>query len=184
MSTVEPDAATSSITLFTYKEGLLSSVAHDLRFDATGWRAPLARDGDRVSVEVVVPVRGLRVRGQVTSGQVVALRDKDHAEIEGNLQGKHVLDAARHPDLRFTGQGTLPAGDGPVQVEGALTLAGQTRPLRLTASVRRDGADLRVEGEVRLRQTTWGVKPYSALLGALRVQDEVKVAWSLRYPSP
>lgn len=182
MSTVEPIAAASSISLFTFKEGLLSSVAHDLRFDATGWRAPLVRDGERLSVEVVVPVRGLRVKGQVTGGQVVPLRDKDHAEIEANLQGKHVLDAARHPDIRFTGQAMF--AEGPVTVDGTLHLAGQARPLRVTATARREGDELRVEGEVRLRQTAWGVKPYSALLGALRVQDEVRVTWSLRYRGP
>ena len=43
----------------------------------------------------------------------------------------------------------------------------------------------RVDGHVRFLQSTWGVKPYSALFGTLRVKDEVRVTWSLALaPAP
>ncbi len=170
------DPAGSTLTVWSYKAGLLSSVAHDLAIDATGWRATATEAGE---LEVVVPVAGLRVRGQVKGGQVTPLRQKDHEEIEGNLRSKAVLDAARVPEVRWTGRCALPPSDGPVRAEGQLALAGRTRPLPLEARVRREPRGLRVEGEVRLRQSDWGITPYSALLGALKVQDEVKVSWSL-----
>lgn len=174
--TLELDPAGSTLTVWSYKAGLLSSVAHDLAIDATGWRARVTGAGE---LEVVVPVAGLRVRGQVKGGQVTPLRAKDHEEIEGNLRSKAVLDAARAPEARWTGRCALPQADGPVRAEGQLALAGRTRPLALEARVRREPRGARVEGEVRLRQSDWGITPFSALLGALKVQDEVKVSWSV-----
>lgn len=175
-----PIASASSLRVWTYKEGLLSKVAHDLCLEATSFQAPVTLDGRRFTVEVTVPVRGLRVLGQAKAGLVSPLSDKDHREIESNLTGKHVLDADRAPDVRFTGQGDLDQK----RVEGRLTLRGSTQPLSAPLVVREEDGKLIVEGEVRFKQTTFGIKPYSALLGALKVQDEVRVTWSVAYPKP
>jgi polyisoprenoid-binding protein YceI len=63
------------------------------------------------------------------------------------------------------------AGSG-VRVEGELTLAGKTKPLGLELSV---GADGKLAATAVVAQTAWGMKPYSALWGALKVLDEVEV---------
>ncbi|MCW8138016.1 MAG: YceI family protein [Planctomycetota bacterium] len=172
--------AGSTLTVWTYKEGLLSRVAHDLCIRAVDWRLEARRADRRVEVEVVVPVRGLRVQGQVKDGAVVPLSEKDHREIEGNLASRHVLDAERFPEVRFTGAGDLPQGGGRTTIAGQLTIHGTTRPVTLAVDV---GAAGVVTGEVRLRQTEFGVKPYSALLGALKVQDELRVSWEVPLPS-
>jgi hypothetical protein len=168
----------SRLLEWTYKEGLLSRVAHDLCIQATGFRAPVTLDGRRFTVEVTAPVRGLRVLGQVKDGLVSPLSEKDHREIESNLQGKHVLDADRAPDVRFVGQGDLDAR----RVEGDLTLRGSTQRLSAPLTVREEPGRLVVVGEVRFKQTAFGLKPYSAMLGALKVQDEVRVSWEVAYP--
>jgi polyisoprenoid-binding protein YceI len=177
---ITPIAAASSLRVWTYKEGLLSKVAHDLCIEATSFQAPVTLDGRRFTVDVTVPVRALRVLGQVKDGLVSPLSEKDHREIESNITGKHVLDADRAPDVRFTGQGDLDAK----RVDGKLTLRGSTQPLSFPITVREQDGKLVVEGEVRFKQTTFGIKPYSALLGALKVQDEVRVSWSVAYPKP
>jgi hypothetical protein len=38
------------------------------------------------------------------------------------------------------------------------------------------GDDGRLTASATVKQTEWGIKPYSALLGALKVRDEVEVA--------
>jgi hypothetical protein len=50
---------------------------------------------------------------------------------------------------------------------GELTLNGRTRPLPFTF----DGA----EGRAEVKQSDWGIKPYSALFGTLKVADVVEV---------
>ena len=177
--------ADSTITVWTYKDGLLAKMAHDLSIRATRLRADLTRDGRRFSVDVAVPVRGLRVQGQVKDGRILALGEKDHQKIEDNLASKDVLDAGRYPDVRFTGEGALPdAGAGPLRVEGRLTIHGNARPLTLDCELREVRDRWVVVGEARLSQTAFGVTPYSALFGALKVQDEVRVSWELAYQRP
>jgi polyisoprenoid-binding protein YceI len=65
-----------------------------------------------------------------------------------------------------------PSGDG-LSVEGELTLAGTTKPLAFDLAVGDDGA---LAGTATVTQTDFGMKPYSALWGALKVLDEVEVA--------
>jgi hypothetical protein len=44
---------------------------------------------------------------------------------------------------------------------------------------RRDGDVLTASGEFALKQTDLGLTPYSVMLGALRVADEMKVRFSI-----
>lgn len=172
------DAANSELSLWTYKAGLLSRVAHDLCLRATECDVALERTNDALSVTVSVPVASLRVQGQVKGGQVTPLSPKDHREIEESLAGAKVLDAARFPAITYTGQGTV--ADGAVHIDGQLTLKDRTQPLPVRATLA-EGEPLRVQGEVRFLQSTFGVKPFSALMGALKVKDEVRVSWDLRF---
>lgn len=173
------DPAGSELRVWTYKEGLLSRVAHDLRLRATRLEGSARIDGDRVACEVAVPVAGLRVEGQVARGAVVPLGEKDHREIEGNLRSPRVLDAAAHPDVRFRGEGRREGGR--LGLSGELTIRGAARPLAVDVTLEPAGGDaLRARGEVRLRQTDWGIEPYRALLGALKVQDGVRITFDLR----
>ena len=63
----------------------------------------------------------------------------------------------------------------PIAIFGKLTLHGRTRELRIAA---RRVAD-RYVTEVALHQPDYGIKPYTALLGTLRIQPNVTVRMSL-----
>ena len=58
-----------------------------------------------------------------------------------------------------------------LSVTGDLTIRGTARPVAFDLSL----ADGRVRGTAVLKQTEWGIKPYTALFGALKVADEVRV---------
>jgi polyisoprenoid-binding protein YceI len=57
-------------------------------------------------------------------------------------------------------------------MEGELTLAGRTEPIALDLTFADDGTP---SARVTVTQTRWGMKPYSALFGTLKVLDEVEV---------
>jgi polyisoprenoid-binding protein YceI len=63
-------------------------------------------------------------------------------------------------------------GAGSLVVEGDLTLAAQTRPIAAELAMTDDG---HVTGTIPVTQTTWGIKPYRGLMGALKVRDDVEV---------
>ena len=83
-----------------------------------------------------------------------------------------VLQAGRHPQICYRGRW---AGSG---LSGELELRGRRSRLQVPAEVR----DGRLIGEVELRPSLWGIEPYTAMLGALRVQDRVRLRFDLAHP--
>lgn len=168
MPVLGPDRA--QIRVFTYKEGLLSTVAHDLqlaarRFQITVEGATVRAEIDPASLEVVSAMKA----GALDPG---TLKDKDKAEIAGNLRDD-VLHVSRHPSIRFEST-ALDA----TTLRGRLTLHGATREIALSLQ----DSPGRRRAEVKLDQRDFGIKPYSALLGALKVQPVVKVEIELPWP--
>ena len=154
--------------VFTYKEGLLSAVAHDLKLSVTAFSIELADDLSRV--EATLDARSLRVVCTMHDGHPGAPPgDRDRASIEKNVVDD-VLAARKFPDIRFASSVVRRDAER-ATVEGALTLHGKTRNLTVQAVV--------VDGEwvarVRLQQPDFGIRPYSAMLGTLRVRAEVDV---------
>ena len=107
-----------------------------------------------------------------------ALSADDRRAIDRNLADE-ILDAARHPEVRFTGQASLPpATDAPpttCEVRGVLSLRGRSRNLAFTAH-RSDGL---WRAEVRLLQPDFGIRPFTAMLGTLKVKPEVLIRVAL-----
>jgi YceI-like domain len=65
-------------------------------------------------------------------------------------------------------------------VDGVLTIEGATRPVTIQGGV----AEGRVRGTATIVQSQWGIKPYSAFLGALRLKDEVMVEFDVALQPP
>ena len=65
-----------------------------------------------------------------------------------------------------------------IAVEGELTLNGATRPVAFELNV----ADGRLGGGVVIKQSDWGMSPYSTLFGTLKVVDEVEVVLDAAFP--
>ena len=77
-------------------------------------------------------------------------------------------------------EGTEGTRGTPFTVGGQLTIRDKARHLPLQVTIDADGDALQVRGEVRFLQSSFGIKPYSALLGALKIKDTVRVSWALR----
>jgi polyisoprenoid-binding protein YceI len=175
------DPAASTLEVWTYKEGLLSRVAHDLCLRATDWSAELQLEEERFTVRVDVAAAGLRVQGQVQRGAVTPLKASDHRDIEANMRGKKVLAADVHPRVVYVAEGGAAPRGEPFMAAGKLTLRGRTRDLPARVTIRDvEGGVVEVTGEVELLQSSFGIKPYSAMLGALKIKDTVRITFSLR----
>jgi polyisoprenoid-binding protein YceI len=69
--------------------------------------------------------------------------------------------------------------DGRLVVHGELTIAGSTRPATFELELGDDG---RVTGTLPVTQSEWGIKPYRAFMGALKVRDTVEIVLDARLP--
>jgi hypothetical protein len=56
---------------------------------------------------------------------------------------------------------------------------GQVRTFAVPVRYEREGATLVLSGETALRQSDLGLTPFSAMLGALQVQDEMHVRFRI-----
>ena len=167
------DASTAECQVFTFKDGLLSKVAHDLKLQVDRFTIEVAEDQAKVeatfqlgSVEVVCA----RKDGRDAHG---TLSDSDKRKIEKNMAGD-VLETKRHGEARFVSKEITPDGDG-FRVSGDLTLHGRTRPLIDRVEKRGD----RYVTELALNQVDFGIKPFSAMMGTLKVKPEVRIELSV-----
>jgi hypothetical protein len=159
----------ASVRVFTFKDGLLARLAHDLQIRATDWEIEI--DGDAVRARF--GLGGLRVDGAVQHGRLAdgVLSSSDRGKIERTM-ADDVLEAKRFPTATFTGAIDRAA----MRVTGELALHG--RSIALAAMpLREDGDSIALE--VAFVPSRWGIAPYRALAGALKLQDRVVVKVSL-----
>jgi polyisoprenoid-binding protein YceI len=96
----------------------------------------------------------------------------DRKDIERNAE--KALETQKYSTIRFRSSSVQRDGDR-ARIEGDLTLHGVTNPISVEA---RDDGQCWV-AEVTLDQRKYNIKPFSAMLGALRVKPEVKVTISV-----
>lgn len=153
------DASNAKCHVFTYKEGLLSSVAHDLELELTKFSIEI--DSEKKSLRATFDPGSLEVIRAVGA----TISDDDKETIEKNAR-EDVLQVKRYPNASFVSTEITPQG-----VRGKLTLHGTERDV--VVSYKTDGGQW--IAEVRLHQPDFGIKPFSAMLGTLRVKPDVLV---------
>jgi polyisoprenoid-binding protein YceI len=167
------DASSAECFVFTYKEGLLSAVAHDLKIRVGSFQIDVAEDFSSVEATfdpMSLQVECARVEGRDAPG---TLSKRDRRTIEDNIV-KEVLEAKRYKEVRYASSHVQAKGEG-YRIDGTLTLHGQSHSMRVP--VRREGD--RYVAEVRLHQPDFGIKPYRAALGTLKIRPDVDVRISV-----
>jgi polyisoprenoid-binding protein YceI len=158
----------------TARTGLGAKAGHDLTIEVTRWRGKVAMDAAdpaNSSVTIEADIDSFEVREG--AGGVKPLTDADRADIKNTLRTK-VLNAARYPAIVFTSNRVSGTQES-FRIDGELTIVGVTQPITVEGRV--DAG--RAVGSAVVVQTRWGIKPYSALLGALKLRDEVEVRFDI-----
>ena len=176
----------SLLTLRVYRGGPLAKAGHNhvIASHALSGTLYVPADLTRVTFDVHFPVAELTV-------DEAALRAKENeadfppdvpeSAKEGtrkNMLGAALLDAEHHPDIEMRSSGLEPSGS---QWIAHVTVTVRDRDSTITVPVRYEpqGDDVVVSGEFPLKQTDLGLTPFSALLGALQVVDEMKVRFRI-----
>ncbi|HEY8516055.1 MAG TPA: YceI family protein [Candidatus Binatia bacterium] len=173
----------SLLVVRVYRAGVGSVFAHDHVVRATRWdgsldvnEAPVA-----LAVDVRVDVQGLEVdepEMRERFGLDGVLSDDDRRKIRETMLGPTQLDAAAHPEIRFRSS-EIDRADGGFRVGGELTIHGVTQRVVFPMQVERNGVELRARGALRVKQSDFGIEPYSAMLGAVRNQDEIDLLFDV-----
>jgi len=175
MSTQQIGPQSGTLKVKTYREGLAQKIGHDLVIEVGQWDATVDIGPDRViqSVQLNADPSSLQVR-EGHNG-VKALTDDDRKQIQNSIDEK-VLGGK---PIAFAST-AVEARDGGVSVRGDLTMADSTRPAAFDIDVSGDG---QVAGTLPVTQSEWGIKPYKAFMGALKVRDTVEIVLDVRLPA-
>ncbi len=161
---------TASLTVITGKKGAASKAGHDLRMAVGAWSAQVTLSESGAGSELTLTADARSFRVLEGTGGVKPLTAEDKVNIQQTIDD----DVLKGGSIAFrsTQVTARPDGSG-LSVQGELDLLGTRRPLTFDLSLGEDG---RVSAKAVVRQSDWGMKPYSALFGALKVADEVQVA--------
>jgi polyisoprenoid-binding protein YceI len=158
----------------TARTGLGAKAGHDLTIEVTRWRGNVVIDTASPassSVTVEADVDSFEVREG--TGGVKPLTDADRADIKNTLRGK-ILSTGRHPTITFV-SGKVSGTAESFRIDGGLTIVGVTQPVTVEGRL----AAGRAQGSAVVVQSRWGIRPYTAFLGALKLRDEVRVQFDI-----
>ncbi|MGW9032698.1 YceI family protein [Streptomyces sp. NPDC055722] len=164
--------STARLLIKTGRTGLGRRAGHDLTIEATRWSGTVVvavGNPDMSSVSVTVETDSLEVREG--TGGLKPLTDNDRAEIKRTLGDKALLHTAEHPTITFRST-RITGTPQSFEIIGELTIKGQTHPVTVHGE---GNGDSLLRGWATVTQSIWGIKPYTAFLGALRLADDVRV---------
>jgi polyisoprenoid-binding protein YceI len=169
-------AADSRVLIDLRAAGLLGAVGHDPTLSAAPSAVSLeVPEGGGAeldcAVEARIPVDAIEPPADMSAS--------DRAQMRDNLRGPDVLDARRWPNVDFRGRfaGTLERG----RLSGHLVVRGIERAVAIDVSISRRGSDFVAEGDWVGTLTELGIKPFRALLGALKLKDWTRLRLRLRW---
>lgn len=171
----------SELRLLVHRAGELAKFGHNHVIISAGVHGKVYR-GETAATsafELTIPVESFQVdpaaaraeEGEAFSSNVSKGAAKGTRD---NMLGDKVLDAEHYPDIRVRSV----AMTGPMWNPDArmrITLHGVTRDLTAPFSVTEAGNRLVIVGSFSLKQSDFGITPFSALNGGLQVQDIIRV---------
>ena len=171
-------SAESTFTVQAFAEGLFSAFGHDpviqiREFDGEVHFVPGTYENG--SLKLTVNPNSLAVSNDV--------KEKDRLEIERTMR-EEVLETAKYGEIVFTSNNLSVSKMGQercrVRVIGDLTLHGATQKnIWISAEATVSADNLRAQGEFSLKQTEFGIKPYSAAGGTIKLKNELKFRFDI-----
>lgn len=180
MDLVTLGPSNARLRLHTGVEGKAARMGHDLVLVLDEWSGEATLTGGvPTSARLSASTASLRVESG--TGGAKPLSDKDRASIRKNAIG--ALQADRHPTVDFTSREIATVAGG-YAVSCTLTIAGTSHDVVVDVRVAEGAGGWSLAARVPVLQTAYGVTPYSTMLGALRLRDQVEVAFDAEVATP
>jgi hypothetical protein len=176
------DTARSLGTVRTYRAGALARIGHDHVIASRDLRGyvVLPADPRAARADLLLPLDTLSVDKPALRAVLGLTSTPTAADIEGTRTNMldRTLDAVRYPylSIRLGGiTGALPV----LAADADIRLHGRTHRQSIGFDVDTGGGELRVTGQFILKQTDFGIAPFSVLGGALQVADGLEVRFEI-----
>ncbi|MDQ2974437.1 MAG: YceI family protein [Acidobacteriota bacterium] len=168
----------SKFTVQAFAEGLFSAFGHDPVLaikDFSGDVQFVPGSFESASVKITIKADAIVLTNEV--------KEKDRVEIEQTMR-EQVLEIAKYPEIVFVSSNIsvtrLAEGRYRARVIGDLTFHGATQKnLWITSEITLSGESLKAKGEFALKQTDFGIKPFSAAGGTIKLKNELKFSFDI-----
>ena len=166
--------ADGDLLLHTGVAGRAARMGHRLTIAMTRWRATVRwADSRPVSADLAVETDSFEVlRGE---GGVKGLSGAEKALVRSNALKS--LSASRFPQIHYVADAIQKADDG-YRLTGLLHIRGEPRDHVIDVHTDDLKGSWRMTVESTIRQSDYGIKPYSLLMGSLQAADEVSLTFS------
>ncbi|HEX4949501.1 MAG TPA: YceI family protein [Blastocatellia bacterium] len=168
-------AVQSQLTLTLVQEGILRRIhpTHHVGVKSFSGRIQLPADESKASAELDAEAKSF------------ANIDKNMSDIERSgfhkVLHEEVLASTKHPTIKFRSisiSNIQKSGENrSFTLHGDLTLRGVTKRVAFPVKVTINGNQLRATGEEHIKQTDFGITPYSGGLGTIKIGDQLKVSF-------
>ncbi|MDX6498279.1 MAG: hypothetical protein QOG23_1539 [Blastocatellia bacterium] len=168
----------SKFTVQAFAEGLLSAFGHDPVLaikDFTGEAEFVPGSFESASLKMTIKADSIVLSTEV--------KEKDRLDLEQTMR-EQVLEIAKYPEIVFVSSNVsvtrLVEGRYRARVIGDLTFHGSTQKnLWITSEVTVSGESLRAKGDFSLKQSDFGIKPFSAAGGTIKLKNELKFSFDI-----
>jgi hypothetical protein len=181
----EVDPSASVVHIHVFRGGAFARLGHNhvVSSRSVSGRVWLRRQFARSGFELSFPVVDLIVddpeaRRAAGSDFPPEIPEADKQGTRRNMLRKEVLDAQNHPTVTVKSASISGSVDAPT-IKASITLKDATRDVEVPARIEISDAQLSARGEFYIKQTDFGMKPFSVGLGALVVQDQLLVRFEL-----
>jgi polyisoprenoid-binding protein YceI len=175
----------STVHILVYRAGTLSKAGHNHVITSRDLEgvAYVTPQIERSQFRVVMPVATLLVDDDEARRQAgpefgAAVPQTAREGTRRNMLSESLLDGARFPEVTLTSRRFEPAPGGALATVD-VRVRDQTSTLTIPVRYEQKANELLADGELAVRQSDLGLTPFSALFGALQVQDEVTLRFRI-----
>ena len=178
--------AESLLTIRVYRGGTLARMGHNhvvASHDLSG-TVYVPADLTRAAFELHVPVARLTVdeaqlRAEAGPDFPPEVPESAKEGTRRNMLSEALLDAEHYPEIVLRAERVDVAGPNELLAQVLLTVKGQTRPLTVPIHYELAADALTASGELSIKHSDLGLTPFSALMGAMQVQDEMRIRFRI-----
>lgn len=173
----------SEIRVLVYRGGRLARLGHNhvitiREIEGEVWLGDSLAES---AVRIRFPVAALAVdepeaRAQAGDDFPGEIPDRDIEGTRKNMLGEGLLDGERHPFIEAVSQ-SIEGAAGDARLRFTIEVRGQPYEVVLPASVDISGDRISASGQSTLTHDSIGIEPFSVMLGALAVQNELQLQY-------